>query len=297
MESLKNLNFKEKLEQELKKNYEDNLKDDTFKSLVTKLKLDSKVGMMNNSKLEDSACDLKSCGNCKGLYECQNKVIGHYQYPVKVGNILELNYVPCKYKRENDKLLLAKNNSLKELENARFKDIDVTDKNRVKVIKWLKDFYDHYDGITPQKGLYLHGSFGSGKTYLIYALLNELKASKRVDYTAIYYPKALSDLKDDWDSYSEKIYEYSNVPILFLDDIGAESVSEWGRDEVLGTILQSRMNSKLPTFFTSNLTIDELERHLSIAKNTTDEVKSRRIIERIKQLTVDMEMIAENKRK
>ena len=82
----------------------------------------------------------------------------------------------------------------------------------------------------------------------------------------------------------------------FIDDIGAESVSTWSRDEILGTILQYRMENNLTTFFTSNLTIDELEANLSITKNNVDKVKARRIIERIKQLTVDIELVSKNRR-
>ncbi|MBR6072899.1 MAG: primosomal protein DnaI, partial [Bacilli bacterium] len=78
--------------------------------------------------------------------------------------------------------------------------------------------------------------------------------------------------------------------------IGAESVTAWSRDEVLQTILQYRMDEELPTFFTSNLTIDELERHLSETKDNIDKVKARRIIERIKQLTDDIEIISDNRR-
>ena len=87
-----------------------------------------------------------------------------------------------------------------------------------------------------------------------------------------------------------------NVDILLIDDIGAEKVTEWSRDEVLGTILQNRMNNHKTTFFTSNLTIKELEQHLSLVNNGVDFVKARRIIERIKQLTLDMELISENRR-
>lgn len=282
---------------ELLKDYKENMQDEDFKTLVKKLKVSEKIGSQNSSILMDSVCELKNCRNCKGLYECKNKVYGHYLYPKVVGNIIELSYVPCKKKQENDKLLNARNTASKELLNASFKDIDLTDKRRVKLIKWLKDFYDNYDGINDSKGLYLHGVFGSGKTYLIYALLNELKAKKRVDYIVLYFPTVLKELKEDWDSYHEKMDRYTNVPILLLDDIGAESVSDWGRDEVLGTILQARMNNHLTTFFTSNLSLDELEYHLSLSKSGVDKVKSRRIMERIKQLTIPMELITDNKRK
>lgn len=295
MESIKDLN--KGYDYNLKSEYQENLKDETFKSLVNKLKLDEKTGSLNNSLIMDSALELKNCSKCKGLYECKNKVLGHYQYPKKMDNIIDIVYVPCKKKLENDQLLELRDTESKEFLSARFENIDVTDKNRVKLIKWLRDFYDNFDGIKDMKGLYLHGVFGSGKTYLIYALLNELKAKKKVDFIAVYYPDALKELKEDWDLYNSKMEQYSTIPILFLDDIGAESVSEWGRDEVLGTILQHRMNHHLTTFFTSNLTIEELEYHLSLAKSSLDKVKARRIIERIKQLTIDMELITNNKRK
>ena len=56
------------------------------------------------------------------------------------------------------------------------------------------------------------------------------------------------------------------------------------------------MNNYKTTFFTSNLNIEELEQHLIISSNIDEKIKARRIIERVKQLTVDMEMIGENKR-
>ena len=34
-----------------------------------------------------------------------------------------------------------------------------------------------------------------------------------------------------------------------MDDIGADAMSSWIRDEVFGVILQYRMQEQLPTFF------------------------------------------------
>ena len=296
MISLKDSRKVNEFKKELLKNYRDNMKDETFKELVNKFHISEEVGSINNSALEDIALELKNCSKCKGLYECKNKVIGHYLYPKVEGKIIDSIYVPCKFKKEQDRLLALKNTASKELLNARFENIDVKDKNRVEVIRWIKKFYDDFEIYKDMKGLYLHGSFGSGKSFLIYALLNEINLNKKVDFEALYFPDLLKTLKEDWDTYSEKMDRYSSVPILLLDDIGAEAVSEWGRDEVLGTILQSRMNNHLTTFFTSNLTIEELEQLLSSTKSGLDKVKARRIIERIKQLTVDMEIISNNKR-
>ena len=56
------------------------------------------------------------------------------------------------------------------------------------------------------------------------------------------------------------------------------------------------MEEELPTFFTSNLTLDELESTLSNTNNGIEKIKAKRIIERIKQLTVPLELISKNRR-
>lgn len=57
------------------------------------------------------------------------------------------------------------------------------------------------------------------------------------------------------------------------------------------------MEEHLTTFFTSNLTLQELENHLSITSSGVEKVKARRIIERIKQLTIPLELVSKNRRK
>ena len=95
-------------------------------------------------------------------------------------------------------------------------------------------------------------------------------------------------------SLQDKLAKYK---VLAIDDLGAEGVTSWSRDEILGSLLQYRMQEGLPTFITSNLNLKELEDHLSITtSNKSEKVKAKRIIERVKQLTVDIEMLGENKR-
>ena len=179
------------------------------------------------------------------------------------------------------------------------KGINTKDKNRFAVIKWIKEFITEYEDGNRTKGLYLNGNFGCGKTYLLSAMLNEL-AKKGNKVAIIYYPEFLRSLKGtftDVDEYQKKFNYIKEVPLLLFDDIGAETVTEWSRDEVLGNILQYRMEEHLPTFFTSNLTIEELEQHLSTTSKDVDMVKARRIIERIKQLSDNLTMISVNLRK
>jgi len=296
LEIKETMKIKKSLNANLQANYATALKDSYFNKLIQTEEIPDNVGMKYTSKLEDCATDLKKCAKCSGLHECKTQVEGHLLYPKKEGNRLIVSYIPCKHFKEQKALTEKKVTAGKVLENASMKDIDITDKKRVKVIKWIKEFYDKYEPNKKLKGLYLHGNFGCGKTYLIAALFNELE-KKRVRSYIVYFPELLRTLKDDWDSYGKKIDYLCNVDVLLIDDIGAEKVTEWGRDEILGTILQSRMNNELATFFTSNLTVEELENHLTLTRNSDDSVKARRIIERVKHLSDTIELISENRRK
>lgn len=303
---MKNINdttnkyYKENLEKELLNDYVIALKNEKFKKLVKRLKLDDEKGKKYTSKLERAVSELNNCENCKGLIMCKNKVVGCVYYPEKDNDNLTFNYVACKYKKEQIREQEKKKSHLygsnDKLSDASLGEIFTDDKKRVELIKWVTNFYHNFPN--DLKGLYLHGSFGSGKTYIISALLNEL-ARKNYKTVIIYYPELLNILKSTFDSkdeYNEVFNEIKTSDVLLIDDIGAETVTNWSRDEVLGTILQYRMEQNLTTFFTSNLTIDELETHLSIVKNNIDKVKARRIIERIKQLTTDIELISKNRR-
>ena len=291
-----NMTLSEKIEKELEKELQKSLKDEEFCNLVKRNKLPKEVVIKNNTKLMDTCDELKNCKTCKGLFMCKNKVSGHVLYPSFSDETLKFIYMPCKYQKELIKKESEKKEKLNEIKNARMKDIDIEDKNRYKVIKWLKKYFDDYEKVNTLKGLYLHGSFGSGKTYLISALFNELEISKDAITEVVYLPETLRNMKEDFSLVEDKVNYLKNVDILLIDDIGAENVTAWGRDEILGTILQYRMNNKLSTFFTSNLTLEELEVHLSLSKNSEDKVKARRIIERIKELTEDLELVSINRR-
>ncbi len=283
----------------LEKNFDEAMSDVNFKNLTSKFDLPKSTLMKHTTSLEESVSELKKCQNCEGLAFCKNKEKGFVFYPEKNGSRLRFDYVACKYKKKELKELESSCNFYEmpeALKRASMKNISLDDANRVSAIKWLKNFYDTYEENPHQKGLYLHGSFGSGKTYLLCAMLNEL-AKKGVDITIVYYPELLRSLKEAFETdFATRISKLKRVSILFLDDIGAESLTSWARDEILGTILQYRMDAELPTFFTSNPTIDELENHLATTKNGVEKVKARRIIERVKHLTDNIELISKNRR-
>ena len=301
MKELKKIIKNNNVNEKLLVNFNKQLKDEKFKSFVDLLGLSYEELSKYTSILVDSSEEYYHCKNCKSILECKNKITGHAYLPEVKNNTLNFCYKKCRYKQEIDDKNKYLNNVYtfdipEEIKMADLKEIYKEDKNRHKVIKYIGLFIKNYQNDKNQKGLYLYGNFGCGKTYLISAMLNEL-AKKNIKSAIIFWPEYLRMLKASFNTneFNNIFNKIKEIPILLIDDIGAENITAWSRDEILCSILQYRMEEHLPTFFTSNLDLDALEKHLSI--NGTSDIKARRIIERIKQLTNTEEMISKNLRK
>ena len=285
----------------LEKEYKEALKDEYFKKIVDSLNLEDKELMKYTSKLIQASNELK---NSEKDNRCLiNEIPGFIFTPYVVDGQLNFTYKASKAKKEE----LAEVEYVKkgyrfevskQIRNAKMSEIYTDDKNRIELIKWITNFIKEYKKGNTTKGLYLSGNFGSGKSYIISACLNEL-VKDGYNAAMIYYPEFLRILKSSFDSNDfEEQYDYARKSdLLLLDDIGAENVTAWSRDEILGPILQYRMDNNLPTFFTSNLSIEELEISLSEGNKSIDKLKAKRIIERIKYLTTELKLISKNQRK
>lgn len=152
-----------------------------------------------------------------------------------------------------------------------------------------------HDAFVP--GLYLSGAFGIGKTYLLGALANEL-AKSGLESTLVHFPTFVVQMKQAIQDRNVwgKLQELQQTPILMLDDIGADSLSPWVRDEILAVILQHRMQEKLTTCFTSNYGMDQLEEYLAETNQGIEIVKAKRIMERIRFLAKEYPMTGPNLR-
>ena len=197
------------------------------------------------------------------------------------------------------KRLIHSINMPKNIAEARFSDTALTPE-RQDVIGELLKFINSYkpNSTEYQKGLYLAGPFGVGKTYMMGALANEL-SENGVETTLVNVPTYSAEIKQAiaTNTVEAKLVSIKNTPILVLDDIGAEMNSAWFRDEVLMVILQHRMLQELPTFFTSNFTIDQLETHFAHSNKGDQELlKAKRLIERIRFLAKEYFVDGQNHR-
>lgn len=284
---------------DLETEYNNAMKDINFKKITTSLKLSKEILMKYTSLIEECADEFEHCKNCKNILNCKNKKEGYCYLPRNIEGRIEFVYKPCKYKEVIDKKYKYQDNvkyynTPDYVKDASLDNIYKTDKNRFEVINWLMDFLENYEKTVNGKGLYLNGNFGCGKTYLIAAIFNELAKSNHKS-CIIFWPEFLRQAF--YNDFNSKFEYVKKIPLLLIDDIGAEGLTAWNRDEILCPLLQYRMDNNLSTFFTSNLNLKELELHLSITKSGVDEVKAKRIISRIEQLTENKQMISENLRK
>lgn len=260
--------------------------------------------MINRSlvKLYEYINQSKECNKCESLDACKNMLQGYHPHLVLRGNNIDLQYDQCPRKVIHDeqvkyKSLIKSMYIPKDILEASFENLEF-DEGRSKALLLTQDFVESYEPGKRMQGLYLYGSFGIGKTYILGAIANEL-AQKNISSMLVYVPEFTRELKGSLQdqSLNSKIEAVKGVPVLMLDDIGAESMSSWVRDEILGSILQYRMLENLPTFFTSNFNFKELEHHLSYSQRGEEEkVKAARVMERIKFLAKPVELKGKNRR-
>jgi primosomal protein DnaI len=257
-------------------------------------------------KLYEYSTASKECQDCPSLGECKNMIKGyHPQLILKDKQSIEIDYMRCpsKVQYDSQKEKQSKIKSVyipSELLKASIHDIYEDDENRFRIKQLVWEFIESYGENQRVKGLYISGGFGVGKTFILCAIANELASIKNTESMIVYFPEYIREIKGVMGNdqlFNAKLEAAKKTPVLMLDDIGAESMTSWMRDEILGPILQHRMLERLPTFFSSNLSMKELLRHYTYSQKGEEEgIKAQRILERIRYLASEIELIDENRR-
>ncbi len=114
----------------------------------------------------------------------------------------------------------------------------------------------------PRGWLVLQGSNGCGKTHLAAAIANKALS----DGTAVFFavvPDLLDELRSGFapgkeGGFEELFNQIRNVPLLILDDFGAQRSASWA-EEKLYQIVNYRTISELPGVITTDRSINELQ--------------------------------------
>jgi primosomal protein DnaI len=265
---------------------------------------------INMNKLYQHVTEYKNCANCQGLELCPNDMQGHYT----VLDAEILNGRPFVHEEK----VACKLFTAKQMQDAignrihtfhvdphvfsraySYGDILEKDLDRAKAVDQINHYVEKTmdDGLQ-NTGLYLVGSFGTGKTFLMCYMLYQL-AKVGMTGAIVYTPDFAEDLKGMFQEpfkMKETIDLLKDVDLLVFDDIGAENLNPWLRDHVMGAILNHRMNRK-PTFYTSNYDLSGLEKHFSFTnKDGDEEFKGQRIMDRIRPFVDVVHVKGTNKR-
>lgn len=280
------------------------LQNETIQAFIRTEQLSQQTIEHGMGKLLEFTSQQHDCSACESVATCKNPINGLVpKLVVERGNI-DLQYVPCETKLREDERrktasMISSMHMPREVMKATLKDILDNDQ-RLEVyeeamafIAAVKKDPEHL----PSQGLYLHGSFGVGKSYILAAIANEL-ATMHIQSILVYVPEFLRELKSSIgdNALEEKLEYVKKAQVLMLDDLGAEALSAWTRDEILGAIFHYRMAEGLPTFISSNMDYAELADHLASTKGVDDPIKAGRIMERIQTITKPIKMVGKNRR-
>lgn len=146
-----------------------------------------------------------------------------------------------------------------------------------KVLAFLRD----WDG---QRNLIVYGAPSLGKTGTVVSVMRTLQAravaeSWKMHFTTTHALFELLRNGFEDGSYQATCDRVKKVYLLALDDIGAEHSTPWTRS-MFFQILAERYDRLLPTFITTNLSLENLKMHFSEAPGKIDH-HGIRIMERL----------------
>lgn len=253
-------------------------------------------------KISDWVTRCHICEKCAGIDFCRMPLKGHMcDLHVENGFLIE-EVRCCRYQQKVNSLYMHRKNfiSYDAKEDYLLISMDYFEPSKESVDYMLAvdkavDFISK-----PEKGLYLYGQPGVGKTYLMAGITNELaKKGRKIAFVNV--PKYIAELKmlfQDNEAFERKVRSLKQVDILVLDDIGGESVTGWSRDEILLPLLDERMEKGKVTLFTSNYSWKELKARLTVTSNALQEpMAAKRLLDRIEALSCEVFIKGSSRRK
>ncbi len=240
----------------------------------------------------------QKCIRCTGLKNCAQDTSGYFDNIVDDG-FLHTEKCACKYMRQRlserkhlENFLI--NDMPEKLFTVQFTGIQVEKENNA----YWKVLAECMAACNGGSGVYLYGTMGSGKTYLAACACNQFaRNGKKVAF--IHYPTFAQRIagKVETGEYRSEVQKLMYASFVVMDDIGAESVTEWNRDTILLPILNARYEKGLPTWFTSNEDFTTLQEHFTFTKKgKIEEVKALRIMERMRSMAKPIALLGESRR-
>ena len=222
----------------------------------------------NIGKLADYQEDFNVCKQCPGFSKCPKKEKHISMYVYKDGSYITTRSEPCKEfikEMETDSKYVAKDFP-QEWKKSVLKNLDLSENRR----PLIKEFVNIAKGKS-NKWLFVQGNHKVGKSFVLVTFANEFVALGLGKVAVINAAKQFKNLADiaysDKEGFKSTIDLLSTVPLLVIDEFGQEYKNEFIRDQIVIPVLNERSHHDLPTFFSSEFSIKEIQQLYSIGKN------------------------------
>lgn len=126
--------------------------------------------------------------------------------------------------------------------------------------EWLDAYRAARVAGLPPRSLVILGSVGTGKTWTGLAILRALLAEDAVPCTYTTVADMLEQLRPvpAGSGLDVDLLQFAGTPILMLDDLGSERVTEWAAEQ-LYRLADHRARNQLPVIVTSNLSGEQIK--------------------------------------
>lgn len=165
--------------------------------------------------------------------------------------------------------------------------------------RWLsacKRYADNFRDKLPQNnpdpgrnGLFITGPYGTGKTHLVAAIANQLmqEGTAVICMTMIELLDRIKETYAQSQQYGQAtegdlLSTYKNVPLLIIDDMGKEAVTDWAVSKIYA-IINARYEGHMPTIVTTNYS-DHMLVHRLTPRDTGDSYTAEATIDRLREM-------------
>lgn len=162
------------------------------------------------------------------------------------------------------------------------------DRANEKVSTVARNYFENFGKMYEDgKGLLLFGKTGTGKSYAAASIANAL-IDKGHPVLMTNFANIRNAVQGLFDGRQEYFRKFNRFPLLILDDLAAESKTEY-MQEIVYDVINTRYLAGLPLIVTTNLTAEEL-------KHPAD-VTNQRTFSRLFEMCIPIEVTGDDRRR